>query len=150
MDPSEEKVCTLKLVTCFQLIKLATGDCMGRGALPFIRKIRTKMLHWASCWFITVKKQYFTGVVCFLKYISWLLSNKWAHIPYGLSWFGDAAPLQGNRETSLGRALLYPSVTPTYVHSSRRQSIFLLSLSWIFGSNMVVLCFIIAVCGHEM
>lgn len=98
MDPSEEKVCAIKLVTCFQLIKLATGGCMGRAALPFIRKIRTKMLYWASCWLITVKKQYFTGVVCFLKYISWLLSCKLAHIPYVLSWSGDAAPLQGNKQ----------------------------------------------------
>lgn len=47
MDSSEEKVCTIKdkVVTCFQLIKLATGGYMERPALPFIRKIRTKLLY---------------------------------------------------------------------------------------------------------
>lgn len=57
MDSSEEKVCTIKdkLVTCFQLIKLATGGYMGRAALPFIKKNKEKLLYWASCWLITVK-----------------------------------------------------------------------------------------------
>lgn len=49
-------------------------------------------------------------------------------------------------ETWLGKALLWTWVTPTLVHSPRRQSLFLLSLFRIFDFNTVVLHFIFAVC----
>lgn len=119
---------------------------MGRAALPFIRKIRTKLLHWASCWLIPVKKQYFTGVVCLLKYISWLLSNKLAHIPYVWSWSGDAAPLQGNEQRP-GEGKLYFHQWHQHLCIAPEDRVYFFCLYFVYLTFVtVVLHFIFAVC----